>query len=92
MEIYCQTCIAETAGPLRQAQGRLFAFVRNSRDTLVFDVPLLFGFVVGFFYVFYIPAVFLGGEGDAFFGVADGADAIGVDVDVFGVGRATWSA
>jgi hypothetical protein len=31
--------------------------------------------------------VFLGGEGDAFLGVADGADAVGVDLDVFGVGR-----
>jgi hypothetical protein len=31
--------------------------------------------------------VFLGGEGDAFLGVADGADAVGTDVDVFGVSR-----
>ncbi|HTF66493.1 MAG TPA: hypothetical protein VK638_27795, partial [Edaphobacter sp.] len=41
---------------------------------------------VRFFYVFYIPAVFLGGERYAFFGVADGADAVGMDVDIFGVG------
>ena len=86
MEIYCQDLDPRNCRSLRFAQDDITS-VRNSRDTtLVFLVLLLFGFAIGLFDVFYIPAVFLGGEGDAFFGVADGADAVGVDVDVFGVG------
>jgi hypothetical protein len=76
--------IPETADPFDGLKAGSFASLRmtsllpgNPRArTLLFFVLLFFGFAVGFFYVFYIPAVFLGGEGDAFLGVADGADAI----------------
>jgi hypothetical protein len=46
---------------------------------------LLFCEAVSFFYVFYVPAVFRGGEGYALAGVADGADGVGIDVEVFGI-------
>ena len=55
---------------------------------LIFAFVLsLFFFAVGFFYVFHVPAVFLGSKGNAFTGVADRADGVGVDVDVLRVGR-----
>jgi hypothetical protein len=70
--------------PLRVAEGSGW----GTRVLWLVLVPVFFfGLAVGFFYVFHVPAVFLGGEGDAFAGVADGADAVGMDVDVLGVGR-----
>jgi hypothetical protein len=37
-------------------------------------------------FVFQVPALFPGGEGDAFAGVAEGAQLLGMDVEVFGIG------
>jgi hypothetical protein len=53
--------------------------------------PSTNGLAVGLFYVFQVyvfqvRAVFPGGEGDAFAGVANGAHAVATDVDVFGIG------